>query len=189
MMYDSGLNVRSEAGADSGERRRQRLVVHDRDGTVAYGFAVVMNRQAEGFHLEVVDKHNQPTGKSVYFQFKDVKAVFYVKSYDGRFDPEKYDHGMPSNGVPLVIIFEDGETIKGHALSSTWTREQRFFFVPEDSASNNLGMLVERTAAKQILSPDEHKRMLHAEVEAFVAAHGKPGMSREIGRASCRERV
>jgi tetratricopeptide (TPR) repeat protein len=137
-----------------------------------------MNRQAEGFHLQVVDKYNQPTGKSVYFQFKDVKCVFYVKSYDGRFDPEKYDHSMPEGGVPLVLVFEDGETIKGHALSNTWMRELRFFFVPEDSASNNIGMLVERTAATQILTPDEYKKMQHAEVEAFLARHTRPGMSR-----------
>jgi len=179
MSYDSDVRSRSEEGSDSGERRRQRLVVHDREGKITYGFTLVMNRQGEGFHLQVVDKHSQPSGKSVYIQFKDIKAVFYVKSYDGRFDPDKYDHSMPEGGVPLVLVFEDGETVKGHALNNSWVREPRFFFVPEDHTSNNLGMLVERTAARQVLTPEEYKRMQHAEVEAFVQQHAKPGTSRE----------
>jgi hypothetical protein len=102
-----------------------------------------------------------------------------VKSYDGKFDPEKYDHSMPENAVPLVLVFEDGETIKGHALGSNWMREPRFFFVPEESTSNNIGMLVERTATKQVLTPGEYKKMQHAEVEAFISQHAKAGMSRE----------
>ena len=179
MHYDSDLRTRSEDGGDGGERRRQRLAVHDRDGKVTYGFAMVMNRQAEGFNLEVVDKNNQPSGKSVHFEFKGLKAVFYVKSYDGRFDPEKYDHSLPANGVPLVLIFEDGEIMKGHALGQNWMREPRFFFVPEESTSNNIGMLVERTAARQILTPDEYRKMQQAEVDAFVSEHAKAGTSRE----------
>ncbi len=179
MLYNSDFTTKSEDGGDSGERRRQRLAVHDRAGKVAYGFAMVMNKHAEGFNLEVVDKTNQPTGKSVRFQFKDLKAVFYVKSYDGRFDPERYDHSVPENGVPLVLIFEDGEIITGHALGSNWTREPRFSFVPEDRASNNIGMLVERAATKEILTPEAYKKRQQAELEAFVGQNAKPGISRE----------
>ncbi len=179
MLYESDSRSRSEEGGDNGERRRQRLAVHDREGKVSYGFSMVMNRQSEGFHLEIVDKYNQPTGKSVHFHFKDLKAVFYVKSYDGKFDPEKYDHSMPENGVPLVLLFEDGETIKGHALGHQWTREPRFFFVPEENTSNNIGILVERAATKQILTPGEYKKMQQQEVEDFISQHAKAGISRE----------
>ena len=179
MLFDSLSRTKPEEGTDSEIRRRQMLVVRGREGSVTFGFAMVLNKNSEGFHLDLVGKHNQPLGKSVYVQFKDLKAVFYVKSYYGRFDPDKYDHTMPDNGIPLVLRFEDGEIIKGFALNAQWVREPRFYFVPEDRMSNNTGMLVERTAVTQILTPEEYKRMQDAEMEAFITEHAKPGISRE----------
>jgi tetratricopeptide (TPR) repeat protein len=179
MLYNSSSRPKPEEGGDAGERRRQKLVVRSRDGKVAFGFTLSLNKSAEGFHMELVDKHNQSLGKSVYVQFKDIKAVFYVKSFDGRFDPDKYDHSKPDNGVPLVLIFEDGEIAKGYSLGPGYAREPRFFFTPEESDSNNLGMLVERAAVAQILSPEEYKKLQHDEVETYVSQHAKPGTSRE----------
>ena len=178
MLFGSGSRQKSEENADGGERRRQRLVVRTREGKVAYGFTMALNKNAEGFHLDLVDKNNQPLGKAVHVQFKDLKAIYYVKSYDGRFDPDKYDHTMPDNGVPLVLLFEDGEIVKGHALGTGYVREPRFYFVPEERESNNIGMLVERAAVSKILSPDEYKKMQDGEVEDYIRTHEKPGISR-----------
>lgn len=179
MLFNSASRSTPEEGGDTGERQRQRLVVRTLEGKAVYGFTLALNKAAEGFHLDLVDKHNQSLGKSVHVQFKDLKAVFYVKSYDGRFDPDKYDHTMPENGVPLVLIFEDGEIAKGFALGSGYKREPRFYFAPQEPESNNIGMLVERTAVAQILTPEEYKKMQAAEMEEFVLQHEKPGMSRE----------
>ena len=179
MLYNSEYTANPEESSDNGERRRQKLVVHTRDGKIAYGFTLVMNKHTDGFNLELVDKHNQPLRKAAHFEFKDLKAVFYVKSFDGKFDPAKYDHAMPDDGVPLVLIFQDGEIVKGHTNGHGWTREPRFYFVPEESTSNNLGMLVERAATAQILTPEGYKKMQETELEDFVTQHSKDGVSRE----------
>jgi len=179
MLHNSASRTNPEDGGDTGERRRQKLVVRTREGKIALGFTLVLNKAAEGFHMELVDKHNQSLGKSVYVPFKELKAVYYVKSYDGKFDPDRYAHTVPPNGVPLVLVFEDGEIAKGHAFGSNWTREPRFYFVPEERDSNNIGMLVERAAVAKILTPDEYKKMQDGEVEDFVRQNTKACMSRQ----------
>lgn len=159
-----------DQGISKEKRSRPRLVVHTKTGKVAYGFCLSLNKNADAFNLELVDKENVSLGKSMNVAFGDVKGVFTVKSFDGRFDPSAFVHEMPPDVVPVVLEFFDGEVISGYA-SPKYTQEARFFFYPDDTNGNNISVLVERTALTSAMAPKEYKRKLHQEFEAFMANH------------------
>lgn len=155
-------------GISKEKRSRPRLVVHTKAGKTAYGFCLSLNKNADAFNLELVDKENQSLGKSMHVSFGELKAVFTVKSFDGRFDPSAFTHEMPQDVVPVVLEFFDGEILSGYA-SSKYAQESRFFFYPEDPNGNNISVLVERSALVGTMTPKEYKRKLHQEFEAFLA--------------------
>ena len=47
MLYSSDNRENSESDSDSGARRRQKMVVHTRDGQIAYGFTLVLNTTSD----------------------------------------------------------------------------------------------------------------------------------------------
>lgn len=155
--------------SDGAEKRtRQRLVVHLKNGRTARGFCLALNKVTDGFHLELVDANNQSMGKSVHIPFGELKAVFYVKSFDGRFNPDQFSQEIPENAVPVVLEFFDGEIISGFVTSPRYMQEPRFVFFPDDPNGNNLSVLVERTAILSGMTPEEHRQRLQKEFESFL---------------------
>ena len=65
---------------------RQRLVVHMKDDEVHLGVCFALNLNSDGFHLDLVDKRGQPQEKTIFVPYVDFKAVYSVKSFDGKFD-------------------------------------------------------------------------------------------------------
>ena len=150
------------------KRTRQRLVVHLKNGRTARGFCLALNKVSDGFNLELVDENNQSIEKSVHIPFGELKAVFYVKSFDGRFNPEQHPHEIPESAIPVVLEFFDGEIVSGFVTSPKYMQEPRFLFIPEDAEGNNLSILVERTAVLSGMTPEEYKQRLHKEFESFL---------------------
>jgi len=158
---------------------RQRLVVHTRDGKVMYGVCFALNLNQEGFKLDVVDKEGHPVGKTVPFQFRDLKAVFYVKSFDGHFDKHHVFQEWHPQGSGLVVVFEDGEVIKGHTYQAYRSDVPRFHLVPDDAETNNVTVLVERAFLKSVHTPEEYHALRKKEVQEFLDAHMRAGVSQE----------
>jgi hypothetical protein len=82
----------------------------------------------------------------------DLKALFFVKSFDG--DPKHVDaQAVPASdprlrGSRLIeITFNDGEKIVGLATRFPPLKDL-FFIVPADTASNNVRILVNKAHVK-----------------------------------------
>lgn len=166
-----------EEQSDKTERRlRQRLVVHARNGKVLYGFSLSLNKNADSFVLDLVDRNNVSLGRSIRVPFADLKGVFYVKSFDGRFDPALFSHQIPEEALPIVLEFADGEIISAYASSPRSIEEPRFYVIPQDERSNNLGILVERTALTGLYRAEEYRHRLKTEFEAYARLKSDAGL-------------
>lgn len=158
---------------------RQRLVVHTRKGEVYYGVCFALNPNHDAFKLELMTKDNEPAGKTQAFNFKDLKAIFYVKAFDGEFDRSKtYAEETPEGGG-VVAVFEDGEVLKGHTYQAYHGEAPRFHLIPDDRDGNNLSILIERAALKGLYTPEEYHELKKREIKEYVKAHAGEGKDNE----------
>ena len=135
---------------------RHSLVVRFKDGTVKYGVAFRFNHHDEEFYLDCSDKDGHSLDERVRVSFSEVKAVFNVKSYTGKFNPAHFPP-IHAEGDDLVIEFHDGEVVEGKTTQANAHRQTRFFLVPHDETSNNINIMVERSAVAYMGSPEEYK--------------------------------
>lgn len=158
---------------------RQRLVVHTKKGEISYGTCLAMNPEHESFLLNMVDAEGESLGRSQTFQFRDLKAVYYVKSYNGVFERAATESEKRHAGRSVVIEFLDGEVVKGHTHQAYHEESARFNFIPDDADSNTLSMLVERSAVRALYSPEEFHELKKAELKSYVKSHVESGKDTE----------
>lgn len=149
---------------------RQRLVVRYKDGRTEYGVCFALNPRDHGFHLDKVDKNGITTGNTVQVRYSELKAVFYVKSFDGKYDKTQRFREWAPEGSELVIEFADGEILRGLCLHHYEPEEARFYVVPKDPTTNNICALVERSATTRIMTPEEYEASRTERHEARKAA-------------------
>lgn len=158
-----------EARKHAEQRRkhdRQRLVVRYKDGRTARGTCYALNLRDTGFHLDKVDDQGITTGETEFVPFTTVKAVFYVKSFDGKFDRGRRYRDYNPEGADIVVKFVDGEVIRGRALHKNSHTEPRFHLIPHEDDSNNLSVLVESTSLERIFTIEEYRQRLEEEKAA-----------------------
>ena len=112
------------------------MVVRYADGRVLKGYADFDPEQA-GFRLVPL---GDPDAEGVEVLVKDLKAVFFVRSFDG--DPghgESKDlyQARPVDTRKVSVRFRDGEELVGHTRQLDRYRSG-LFFTPLDPRSNNL---------------------------------------------------
>ena len=132
-------------------RVRNLVVARYRDGRTIKGTTYDFGPQKKGFHVVPLGEEGQKVSEVL---FSDLKAVFFVKSLEG-----KPDHPFPSGSVDeraeprgtmkVKITFFDGETLIGTTQGYTLEREG-FFIVPLEEDSNNLRIFVVSKAVKQV---------------------------------------
>ena len=127
--------VELPAEATSGGGNHRRVAIRFFDGEVVRGHATDdVRRHRQGFVLNVYPE-NDPDGlpRRLGIPFTAIKAVFYVRQFDGRQEDEK---GMPSESylakrtmAPLVDVIDEMEMLqKLHdtgVLSEQEFREKR----------------------------------------------------------------
>lgn len=136
---------------------RQRLVVHFADGRVCYGVTFHINMREDGFNLELTEQDGTTLDKSEKVLFSEIKAVFYVRAFDGKFNRHEPRPQIETKGPVLVVEFNDGEILKGTAVHPYAESHPRFYVVPLDEHSNNFSVLVERSAVAKVMTADEYK--------------------------------
>lgn len=149
---------------------RQRLVVRYKDGRTEYGVCFALNPRDSGFHLDKVDKNGVTSGNTIQIRFSELKAVFYVKSFDGKYDKGQQFREWAPEGSELVIEFADGEILRGLCVQHFEPDDARFYIVPKNPATNNICALVERSATMRIMSPEEYEASRTERHEARKAA-------------------
>ncbi len=136
----------------------QNLVVaRYRDGKIIRGMTHDFGPQKKVFHVSTVEKHGRTVAGKIYkISLSELKAVFFVKSLEGRQGPpspkglleEKLD---PPGLMKMRITFSDGEILVGTTHGYAPEREG-FFVAPLEKDSNNLRIFVVSSAVKRVES-------------------------------------
>ncbi|MBI5091543.1 MAG: hypothetical protein HZB26_03765 [Candidatus Hydrogenedentes bacterium] len=152
---------------------RQRLVVRFADGRLLCGVAFALNVKDTGFHLDLCDKNDTTTGETVQIRFSELKAVFFVRSFDGKHDkttppPREF----PPEGSELVVKFKDGELLRGYTPQRYDQDDPRFHLIPLDPKSNNLSVLIERRAIVGVYTPEEFQEIKNQERQVSKTPEG-----------------
>jgi hypothetical protein len=134
----------------------QNLVVaRYQDGKIIRGITHDFGPQKKVFHVTTVEKYGKTVrGKIFEIFLSELKAVFFVKSLEGRQGPPSLKGLMEEklNAPGLMkakITFFDGEILVGTTQGYTHEREG-FFVVPLERDSNNLRIFVVSSAVKKI---------------------------------------
>lgn len=121
------------------------VVVHARGGTLQKGVTNDFFPNKDRFHLTDKD-----SGEVREVQVKGLKAVFFVKSYEG--DPayrERQDVERAGFGKRVEVRFKDGETLVGYTQGYSPARSG-FFFFPADPDANNERVFVANAATAEV---------------------------------------
>jgi hypothetical protein len=126
-----------------------RIVVRFPDGGVLKGFTNDFLPAKDHFHL-FADDHAGTKPTDVHMP--DLKAVFFVKTFEG--DPQHHRSNEPVPGAAVVgrrirVVFNDGQVILGTTQGYDRSRPG-FFLVPVDPGSNNERCFVVAAAVKAV---------------------------------------
>jgi|GEM_PF-484319 len=156
-----------------------KVVVKSRKGELLYGTCGMLDITASSFELQRYDKTGAPLNTRTTVPFDALKALFFVRQFEGRTESAE-GHGMETPPYPPVAVeFLDGEIFIGRPLAPDYLNVPRAFFKPEDTGTNNLLVLVQRTYVKEFYSVEEHKRRVQQEFRAFAQRTFLPGESQE----------
>lgn len=121
------------------------VVVRFPEGTLLRGVTNNFFPNKEKFHLTVRD-----TGEVREVLLAGLKAVFFVKSFDG--DPDYREQAETERagfGKKIRVDFSDGESLLGHSQGYAAGRSG-FFVFPADPASNNDRVYVVTAATESV---------------------------------------
>lgn len=124
------------------------IVAHYINGKVLKGLSLDVDPKRPKCHLKT------ETGGTVEVALAEVKALFFVKTGEGRKEYNDSKEAVAGDsrlhGARRVrVVFADKEEIRG--LMNRYPPNTPFFFMlPLDPASNNVRILVNRAAVKEM---------------------------------------
>jgi hypothetical protein len=132
-------------------RIQNYVVARYRDGRIIKGITYDFGPKKRGFH---VNSLGEDVGRVSEVLFSELKAVFFVKSLEGRKGPPSLkepleERSEPAGPIRVKITFFDGETLVGTTHGYAAEREG-FFVVPLEKDSNNLRVFVISGAVKEV---------------------------------------
>jgi len=134
--------VYGEREREERKRHKQKLVVRFASGRILKGTSYTLDPSTPGFYLDAIDQPE--TERSMFIRFEDLKAVFFVKDFEGKFDENLEYSDWAAEGEEVIVTFPDGEVLEGHTLTDYDDRAPRFHVLPNDDSGNNISVLVER---------------------------------------------
>jgi hypothetical protein len=129
---------------------QNKIVVRYQDGRISKGVTSDFFPNKDLFHFSPV---NAPPGtKSIQVSIQELKAVFFVKTFEG--NPEYKDKKeLEANGKvvgrKIRVIFKDGEVLVGTTHGYQPNRPG-FFIHPADPQSNNERCFVISAATQEV---------------------------------------
>jgi hypothetical protein len=121
-----------------------RVVVKFKDNSIVKGQTNNFLPNKTFFHLQQVG------GGQIEVHIEDLKAIFFVKNYDGAKDHKKaYNDKVPGGGRKIQVKFLDGETIVGYTTGYSPDRPG-FYIVPADLKGNNERIFIVKTATEKV---------------------------------------
>ncbi len=125
-----------------------RIVVRFKNGNVLKGITHDFVPEKPKFHLIHQDGHTEEIDTEA------LKAVFFVKSYEGNSQYQEVKgfskvDPVTFRGMKIKVTFIDNETIYGSTLGYNKNRKG-FFIFPADPDSNNIRIYVVASAVKEV---------------------------------------
>jgi hypothetical protein len=121
-----------------------KVVLKFKDNTIMKGKTNDLFPNKNQFHLE------DPEGKISEINMEDLKAVFFVKDFEGDKDrKDSYSDEIAAGGRKMKVSFSDGETIVGYTLGYSPDR-QGFYLTPADLQGNNERIFVVKSATEKV---------------------------------------
>jgi len=128
-----------------------KVVARFRDGNIVKGFTNDFFPNKDVFHISGAERGTDLTK----VQVPDLKALFFVKSFEGKKDHRKHDHPdvveklSKTTGVKLKIVFADGEQMLAFTQGYEPGRKGFFIFSP-DPESNWERAFVVKESTKEV---------------------------------------
>jgi hypothetical protein len=120
----------------------QKLIVRMRDGSILKCSSRIPFSAAFQM-ITVLDD----SGKVLKIALSDLKAIFFVKDFDGNPNykaGKEFGEGSPRAGKIYSVSFHDGEVIKGRVLNLA-EENSGFFLYPADPLDNNEKVFIVRS--------------------------------------------
>lgn len=131
------------------EKQMRKVVARLRDGKLLRGYLTTpaaesleesLREDAPTFNRQI-EIHSVASRESILVSLDSLKAVFFVKTFDGRKDYEEvkfFAKSPPIRGLWVRVQFFDHECIEGVVENSLrYLLEPGFFMKPPDDQSNN----------------------------------------------------
>ncbi len=116
-----------------------KIIAHYSDGRLVKGFSTDFAPNKPMFHIGT-----GPADTGVEVMIAELKAVFFVKDFDGNPDRERkkyFDEGEKVQGRKAKVAFNDGEIMVG-VVQSYDPERQGFFLIPADKDANNIRVYI-----------------------------------------------
>jgi hypothetical protein len=129
---------------------QNKIVARYSDGRMMKGSTSDFMPNKELFHVVPVDA--PPGSKPLDVFVKDLKAVFFVKDFDGNpqyREKKDFDPSKPVPGRKIKVVFKDGEIMTGTTQGYQPGRPG-FFVVPADPQSNIERFFVISAATREV---------------------------------------
>lgn len=122
-----------------------KVIAHHLDGTLVKGTTLDFFPTKNRFHI------TDDAGDVHEVHVNSLKAVFFVKDYDGDSDytEKKGFFSKQPQGKKVMVEFFDGEVLFGYTLSYS-TKGLGFFIFPGDPHCNNDKVFIVHAAAKRV---------------------------------------
>jgi hypothetical protein len=132
--------------------QRNRVVVRYIDGKILKGYTHDFLPEKELFHL--IEETAAGEGSVHEVKMPELKAVFFVKTFDGNKDyneKKSFKEVDPAalHGIKIKVTFADGEVLCGISLGYNKAKKG-FFIVPIDPLSNNDRIYVIASATTKV---------------------------------------
>jgi hypothetical protein len=121
-----------------------KVVVKYKNGTLIKGHSSDFFPNKASFHIDTF------SGEVKEVWTEDLKAVFFVKDFEGNKDHKKiYRDNIVGGGRKITVNFQDGEEIVGFTFGYSPER-QGFIMIPADLEGNNERIYVVKSATRKI---------------------------------------
>jgi len=159
-----------------------KLVVSLKNGKRIKGTTIHIDPQEPGFYLTAIRTGRAPVRRWV--SFEEVKSVYRVKDLEGHYSQEDNVVEYTPQANEIRITYKDGEAVSGYVLGHYDPAKPRFWIIPAEKNTNNISILVERSAVQSVEFGRAHRRLLFRTLVDDVVKRRMLDFYREHPRAT-----
>jgi len=133
-------------------RPLRQVVLYYLTGEVHQGWLLSWNIDSDGFHF----LHREDARKESYVRFYELKAVAFVRDFDGELTQRLLATKMPRSGHRVRLFLADQEELTGYVINHEDPGE-KFYFFPDTMGDNVMCFLIEKNTIRNmaLLEEDE----------------------------------